>query len=186
MEYVWKNTHLFGYSVAPCWPHRRSNCASAHDVLVSCGLSVSLESRVLCWRDACTVTFIRAQAFWAWQCSTFLSFIAGNNVLYYQYMTFFSHLFCYFFQCLQKHICICISFIPILIFLLQVSTCLVMWEEKWLTMRNSKRRKHKILNLAEWMCQSDTFTMHKRNNLIHFSDSKCVYWAQLMWSNGLY
>lgn len=86
----------------------------------------------------------------------------------------------------RNNICICISFIPILIFLLQVSTYLVTREEKQLTMRISKRRKHKILNLAEWMCQSDTFTRHKRNNWIHFSDSKCVYWAKLMWFNGLY
>lgn len=30
--------------------------------------------------------FIRAQAFWAWQRSIFFSFIAVNNVLYYQYI----------------------------------------------------------------------------------------------------
>lgn len=92
--------------------------------------------------------------------------------------TFFSHVFGYFFQCLQKHICICISFTPILIFPLKVSTCLVTWEKKRLTMRISNRRKHKILNIAEWMCQWDTFTRHNRNNWIYFSDSKCVYWAQ--------
>lgn len=36
---------------------------------------MSLEIEVLCWRDVCTVTF------GAWQYSTLLSFIAGNNVL---------------------------------------------------------------------------------------------------------
>lgn len=99
MEYVRKNTHLFGYR---CWPNRKRNCAS--EALVSRGLLVSLESRVLCWRDACD--FYQSPASWAWQHSTFLTFIAGNNVLYYQHMTLVSHLFRYFFQCLQKHICI--------------------------------------------------------------------------------
>lgn len=70
--------------VARCWHNRRKNCDHTHSVLVSCGFSVSLESEVLCWREACTVIFVRAQAFWAWQYSIFLSFIAGNNVLCYQ------------------------------------------------------------------------------------------------------
>lgn len=70
--------------VAPCWHNRRKNCDYTHSVLVPCGLLVSLESEVLCWRDACTVLFVRAQAFWAWQYSIFLSFIAGNNALCYQ------------------------------------------------------------------------------------------------------
>lgn len=36
------------------------------------------------------------------------------------------------------------------------------------------------------MQQRDTFARHRRNNCFHWTDSTFVYWAQLLWSDGLY